>query len=93
MIVLLHALPSGFQRLRHYGLIVNTTCKKNLTKIKGLLNVRVPEVTTTELVKDKSVLPAKSIVFICPECREPMIIKGTLICQLKPRVPPIKLVN
>ena len=90
---LLHALPSGFQRIRHYGLIANTTCKKNLTKIKGLLNVKVPEVTTTELVKDKSAPPAKSIVFTCPKCSEPMIIKGILICQLKPRAPPIKLVN
>ena len=56
------------------GLIANTSCKKNLTKIKGLLNVKVAEVTTTELVKDKSTPPAKSIVFTCPECSEPMII-------------------
>jgi predicted RNA-binding Zn-ribbon protein involved in translation (DUF1610 family) len=34
----------------------------------------VAEVTTTELVKDKSTPPAKSIVFTCPECSEPMII-------------------
>jgi predicted RNA-binding Zn-ribbon protein involved in translation (DUF1610 family) len=87
-------LPSGFQLIRHYGLIANTTCKKNLTKIKGLLNVKEPEITTTtELVEDKSLLPAKSIVFTCPECSEPMIIKDILICRLKPRAPPIKLVN
>jgi hypothetical protein len=90
---LLHALPSGFQRIRHYGFIANTTCKKNLTKIKGLLNVKVLEVTTQELVEDKSVPPAKSLVFTCPECSEPMIIKDILICQLKPRAPPIKLVH
>ena len=90
---MLHALPSGFQRIRHYGLIANTTCKKNLTKIKGLLNVKEPEVTTTELAKGKSLPPEKNIVFRCPECSGPMIIRDILICQLKPRAPPIKLVN
>jgi hypothetical protein len=90
---LLHALPSGFQRIRHYGLIANTRCKKNLIKIKGLLNVKVLEVSTTDLVKDKSLPPAKNIVFTCPECSGPMIIKDILVCRLKPRAPPIKLVN
>ena len=36
---LLHTLPSSFHRIRHYGLIANTGCKKHLVKARQLLNV------------------------------------------------------
>lgn len=88
---LLHTLPSGFHRIRHYGLIANTGCKKNLVKARQLLNVVevVPE--TKDLVEDKPI--KQELVFVCPECGGPMVIKEILICQLKPRAPPMKLVN
>jgi len=34
---LLHVLPSGFHRIRHYGLIANTTRKDNLARARELL--------------------------------------------------------
>ena len=36
---LLHVLPSGFHRIRHYGLIANTTRKDNLARARELLMV------------------------------------------------------
>jgi len=88
---LLHTLPSGFHRIRHYGLIANTGCKKNLVKARQLLNVVevVPE--AKDLVEDKPI--KQELVFVCPECGGPMIIKEILISQLKPRAPPIKFMN
>ncbi len=88
---LLHTLPSGFHRIRHYGLIANTGCKKNLEKARQLLNVIevIPDIK--DLVEDKPIKP--EAVFVCPECGGPMIIQETLICTLKPRAPPMKLVN
>jgi hypothetical protein len=36
---LLHVLPSGFHRIRHYGLIANAGRRDNLAKARELLNV------------------------------------------------------
>jgi hypothetical protein len=89
---LLHALPSGFQRIRHYGLIANTTCKKNLAKAKNLLNVKEPDVKTPELVKEQQTSQIAKAIFTCPECSAPMIVTDILNSRLKPRAPPITLV-
>ncbi len=88
---LLHTLPSGFHRIRHYGLIANTGCKKNLVKARQLLNVVEVVSETKDLVEDKPI--KQELVFVCPECGGPMVLKEILICQLKPRAPPMKLVN
>ena len=88
---LLHTLPSGFHRIRHYGLIANTGCKKNLVKARQLLNVVEVAPETKDLVEDKPI--KQELVFVCPECGGPMIVKEILISQLKPRAPPMKLVN
>lgn len=90
---LLHTLPLGFHRIRHYGLTANTGCKKNLKKARKLLNVVevIPE--TKDLVGDKPIKQAQAPVFVCPECGGPMVIKEILNSQLKPRAPPMKLVN
>lgn len=89
---LLHTLPSGFHRIRHYGLIANTGCKKNLVKARRLLNVAEPVPETDELVEDKLIIREQEPVFVCPECGGPMVIKEILISKLKPRAPPLKLV-
>ncbi|MBA6348112.1 IS91 family transposase [Colwellia sp. BRX8-9] len=88
---LLHTLPSGFHRIRHYGLIANTGCKQNLVKVRQLLNVIevIPE--TKDLVEEKPI--KQEPIFVCPECGGPMMINEILISQLKPRAPPMKLVN
>lgn len=40
---LIHVLPDGFHRIRHYGLLANATRKANITKIRALLCVQNPE--------------------------------------------------
>ena len=35
---LLHELPSGFHRIRHYGLVVNAGRKRNLKQARLLLH-------------------------------------------------------
>ncbi len=40
---LIHVLPHGFHRIRHYGLLASSTRKANITKIRALLCVRRPE--------------------------------------------------
>src|SRR5438128_1630099 len=36
---LLHVLPAGFHRIRHYGLLANPVRRANLAKIRTLLGV------------------------------------------------------
>ncbi len=79
---LLHVLPSGFHRIRHYGLIANSGCKKNLAKARKLLKVIEPELAVDEHQPQEN-------VFVCPECGGPMVIKEILPSQLIPRAPPV----
>lgn len=39
---LLHVLPSGFHRIRHYGLIANHARKEKLALVRELLQVTPP---------------------------------------------------
>ena len=41
---LLHVLPTGFHRIRHYGLLANPTRKKNIEVAQALLHVPTPAV-------------------------------------------------
>ncbi len=40
---LIHVLPDGFHRIRHYGLLANSTRKANITRIRTLLCVQQSE--------------------------------------------------
>jgi hypothetical protein len=39
---LLHVLPGGFHRIRHYGLLANAGRRENLAKARALLDVPPP---------------------------------------------------
>lgn len=43
---LIHVLPDGFHRIRHYGLLASLARKTNITKIRSLLGVQRAEQTT-----------------------------------------------
>ncbi len=43
---LLHVLPKGFHRIRHYGLLANAGRKANVARARGLLDVPVAAATT-----------------------------------------------
>jgi hypothetical protein len=41
---LLHVLPKGFHRIRHYGLLASAGCKINIARAKELMAAPIPEV-------------------------------------------------
>ena len=45
---LLHVLPSGFHRIRHYGLLANAGRRANLARVRALLDVPPPEPVSDE---------------------------------------------
>jgi hypothetical protein len=53
---LIHVLPDGFHRIRHYVFLASSTRKANITKIRALLCVQRPEHTTTSR-PDAEIIP------------------------------------
>ena len=89
---LLHVLPSGFHRIRHYGLIANTQRKENLIKARALL--QVPETASAEDNDADEVDKTKDSewneAYLCPDCGAPMIIIETFLRGQRPRAPPVQ---
>jgi len=84
---LLHVLPRGFHRIRHYGFIANVRRKDNLARARELL--AASEATADPISK----LPAETAVqqdsaFYCPECGAPMIVMEILARKQQPRASP-----
>ncbi len=83
---LLHVLPSGFHRIRHYGLIANNARKENLAMARDLLQV-APAVVIDPKVADKCAEPVRPS-FFCTHCGAPMIIVQTFLRAQAIRAPP-----
>ena len=82
---LLHVLPSGFHRIRHYGSIANAGCRENLARARELLNVA--PIVATESNADAAGESAQP-TFVCPDCGAAMIVIGTLARAQRIRAPP-----
>jgi hypothetical protein len=83
---LLHVLPGGFHRIRHYGLIANAERRDNLKRARELLQVEAPS-TKTESHDDRSAGCAPPS-FVCPHCGAAMIVIDTLVRTPRIRAPP-----
>jgi hypothetical protein len=68
---LLHVLPGGFHRIRHYGLLANPSRRANLTKLRELLRVVPARVKSDAIVVATAAVPP---TFVCRHCGSPMII-------------------
>jgi hypothetical protein len=81
---LLHVLPSGFHRIRHYGLLANAGRRDHLAQVRELLQV-VPEPKDTNAdAPEKAIQPT----FVCPDCGAAMIIVEILARKPFIRAPP-----
>jgi hypothetical protein len=82
---LLHVLPGGFHRIRHYGLLANAGRQEHLARMRELLHV-APEVHPIEDTEAPAGLD--SPVFICPHCGSAMIVVEVLMRGQLIRAPP-----
>jgi Zn finger protein HypA/HybF involved in hydrogenase expression len=82
---LLHVLPNGFHRIRHYGLLTNTQRVKHLTKIREYLHC-----AEKENPKEQTSQSNDEGVFVCPHCNAPMVIIEIFDRGHAPRAPPNK---
>ncbi len=88
---LLHVLPSGFHRIRHYGLTANSGRKKNLDKARQLLNVKSPIALPDEEKMDETKSHELISTFVCPCCGAAMEVTEVLPHLYLPRAPPVLL--
>jgi Putative transposase/Transposase zinc-binding domain len=81
---LLHVLPHGFHRIRHYGLFANGDRTGNLERVRDLLDVPPPPG-----IIDADAAPAElPHTYPCPRCGGPMRIIETFLAGYAPRAPP-----
>ena len=79
---LLHVLPGGFHRIRHYGLLANCSRAASLATARQLL--RAPPPVTT-LVEDSD---GAAPTFVCPHCGHAMVVVQTFTRGEPIRAPP-----
>ena len=65
---LLHVLPTGFKRIRHYGLLSPARKKAGLAAARAALNVPPPDPAVIESVEDFLHRIRHSEVLRCPHC-------------------------
>ncbi len=82
---LLHVLPKGFHRIRHYGLLASAGRKDNIAQARQLLTVPKPEVPSGDI--EDTAAPADYRP-PCPCCGGHMIIVETFERGGHPRAPP-----
>jgi hypothetical protein len=76
---LLHVLPRGFHRIRHYGLLAHARRKTNIATARTLLQQPAPHV---------HVAPDGAPTFLCRHCGAPMLIIETFARAQQIRGPP-----
>lgn len=84
---LLHVLPSGFHRIRHYGLLANGYRRDHLARARELLQVE-PVSTYPQRVDSQPSIKENQATFVCPDCGAAMIIVEILVGQPFIRAPP-----
>ena len=87
---LLHVLPKGFHRIRHYGLLASAGCKANIARARELIAAPVPPidplVARDNTNRDAGAAPDHRPP--CPCCGGRMIIVEILERSGAPRGPP-----
>ncbi|HEX3639431.1 MAG TPA: IS91 family transposase [Paraburkholderia sp.] len=82
---LLHVLPGGFHRIRHYGLLANPSRRENLAKIRELLGIVSAPI---EVGANETTTVAVPPTFVCRHCGSPMTIIDILQRSRPIRAPP-----
>jgi hypothetical protein len=87
---LLHVLPGGFHRIRHYGLLANAGRREHLAQARQLLHIVPPAVEAPP----SAAAPVASVppTFVCPHCGAAMSIVEILVRGQPIRAPPVRRV-
>jgi hypothetical protein len=84
---LLHVLPSGFHRIRHYGLLANAGRRDYLRQVRAWLQVTAVA-TKPKTPNAGAIGPSAPPTFVCPDCGATMIMVELLARKPLIRAPP-----
>ena len=82
---LIHTLPQGFHRIRHYGLFANGGRTRNIARARELLAMPAPETDDTHSADDTE---PPALAQPCPHCGGAMIVVEIFEPGHPPRAPP-----
>jgi hypothetical protein len=82
---LIHTLPQGFHRIRHYGLFANGGRTRNIARARELLAMPAPQAHDTQTAEDTE---PPALAQPCPHCGGRMIVVETFERGSIPRAPP-----
>ena len=85
---LLHVLPKGFHRIRHYGLLASAACKANIARARELIAAPIPEVAPPAAQDAADPDAAADHRPPCPCCGGRMLIVEVFGRGGAPRGPP-----
>ncbi len=96
---LIHVLPGGFHRIRHYGLLANSGRRDNLNQARKLLMEQTDNdnantdsaIDNTKAQQDK-VPEQLQATYLCPDCGSPMVIIECFERGQLPRAPPARII-
>jgi hypothetical protein len=84
---LIHVLPTGFHRIRHYGLFASHKCAENIARARELLNAPAPQAEINDPDSAAADEPP-ALAHPCPCCGGRMIIIETFRRGAMPRYRP-----
>jgi hypothetical protein len=85
---LLHVLPKGFHRIRHYGLLASAGCKASIARARDLMAAAMPKVDPPAAHDTPDPDATTDHRPPCPRCGGRMIIVEVFARGAAPRGPP-----
>lgn len=82
---LMHVLPQGFHRIRHFGLFANHQRRRRLQQVRDLLGEGVANNASAEQAGEVSCKPP---AFVCRTCGIALVILEVLVRPQRARAPP-----
>ena len=86
---LVHVLPRGQHRIRHYGFFGNGNRAANITRIRNLLGADAP-IQNGKDIADADEEKPRVLALPCPICAGRMIIIESFPPECQPRAPPTR---
>jgi predicted RNA-binding Zn-ribbon protein involved in translation (DUF1610 family) len=85
---LIHVLPQGFHRIRHYGLLASGTRADNIARARRLLDLSTAQSCSADTTTSSEASEPTTQPHPCPRCGERMIIIETFERGSSPRYRP-----
>jgi hypothetical protein len=87
---LLHVLPDGFQRIRHYGLLGNRHRAENLARCRELLAVPVSIPQPHPHYRERCRQLSGQDPLLCPQCKSGQMVRIAILVPVARPVPPME---